>query len=89
MIESNQAEVAGLQEILQNTLVENGVAVLDHYPYFEIPDGAGEDIYGAIWNLKLTQGSASAVHNFRYTVALLQLSIDKLGGTYGAALPGR
>jgi hypothetical protein len=87
--ESVSEEVAGLQEILQASLEENSVVVLGHYPYFEIPEGASEEIFGGIWNLKFSQSGGSAIHNFRYTVALLQLSIDKLGGTYGDALPMR
>ena len=87
--ESVTAEVAGLQELLQAALEANGVVVLGHYPYLELPEDAGEDIFGAAWNLKFSQSGGSAIHNFRYTVALLQLSIDKLGGTYGDSLPMR
>jgi hypothetical protein len=79
-IETNQDEVVGLREVLAAALVENSVGVLDHYPYFEIPEGSDENIYGAVWNLKFAESGGSAVHNFRYTVSLLQLSYEKLTG---------
>jgi hypothetical protein len=84
-IETNQDEVAGLLALLEESLTANGVAVLDHYPYFEIPEDASVDVYGAIYNFKLSQDGAAAVHNLRYTVALLQLSYEKLTGE---AVPG-
>jgi DNA gyrase inhibitor GyrI len=87
--ESVQDEVAGLQEALTAALVEAGVGVLGHYPYFEIPEGAGEDLLGGVYNLKFSQSGGSAIHNFRYTVALLQLSVEKLGGEVGDPLPAR
>jgi hypothetical protein len=78
--ESNQAEVAGLIELLQGALEAQGVAVLNSYPYFEIPEDADVNIYGAVYNFKFTRDDASAVHNLRYTVALLQLSYEQLTG---------
>ena len=88
--ESVQDEVAGLQEALTAALVDAGVGVLDGYPYFEIPDGADENQYGAIYNLKFSRSGGSAIHNFRYTVALLQLSVEKLTGeSIGDPLPAR
>jgi hypothetical protein len=79
-IETNQAEVAGLLAVLQGALEANGVAVLDYYPYFEIPEGASTDLYGAVYNFKFSRAGAAAVHNLRYTVSLLQLSYEKLMG---------
>lgn len=79
-IESNREEIAGLRELLEGALVEAGVGVLDHHPYFEIPEGADENTYGAVWNLKFTESGGSAVHNLRYTVGLLQLSYERLMG---------
>ncbi|GAB4574632.1 MAG: hypothetical protein Kow0077_22180 [Anaerolineae bacterium] len=79
-IETNQAEIDGLRELVLAKLVEAGVGVLDHYPYFEIPEGADENLLGAVWNVKFTESGGSAVHNLRYTVSLLQLSYEKLTG---------
>jgi len=81
-IETNDEEVAGLRELLVEALAERGVSVLDHYPYYEIAEGTetSVDLYGAIWNHKFTESGGSAVHNLRYTVALLQLSYEQLLG---------
>ena len=87
-IETIQAEVAGLREILGNLLLEAGVTDIDERQ-FGMPEDATEAMLGRIFNYQLTAMEGTAVHNFRYTVALLQLSIDKLGGTYGAQLPAR
>lgn len=80
-IESNQAEVEGLRALVEEAVVGAGVGVLDHHPYFEVPEGADENVYGAVWNLKFSESGGSAVHNLRYTVALLQLSYEKLTGS--------
>jgi len=80
-IETNQDEVAGLQEILRGALEEAGVGVLDYYPYFEIPEGASADVYGAVYNYKFSQSGGAVVHNLRYVVSLLQLSYEKLTGS--------
>lgn len=79
-IESNQAEVEGLREVLEAAIVEAGVGVLDHHPYFEVPESSDENLYGAVWNLKFTESGGSAIHNLRYTVSLLQLSYERLTG---------
>ncbi len=84
-IETNQDEVEGLRELLQAAVVEAGVTVLDHHPYFEIPEGSSVDLYGAVWNLKFSESGGTAVHNLRYAVSLLQLSYEKLTGE---AVPG-
>jgi hypothetical protein len=78
--ETGQDEIAGLRELLQGALEAEGVVVLDHYPYFEIPDDAGENIYGGIYNFKFAQSGGSATHNLQYTVGLLQLSYEKVTG---------
>ena len=72
-------------ELLKAGLTENGVTILDSYPYFDIPEGSSTDVYGAVYNLKFAQSGGSAVHNLRYTVSLLQLSYEKLTG---APVPG-
>ncbi|RPI98343.1 MAG: hypothetical protein EHM39_08120, partial [Chloroflexi bacterium] len=79
-IETNQAEVEGLRKMLTAALTAAGVGVLESYPYFEIPEGADVNVYGGVWNLKFTESGGAAVHNLRYTVAALQLSIEKLTG---------
>ncbi len=85
-IETNSAEVEGLRELLASAITEAGVTVLDHHPYYEFPEsGADVNLYGAVWNLAFTGSDGSAVHNLRYTVGLLQLSIEKLTG---APVPG-
>lgn len=84
-IETNDAEVEGLRTLLEEAIVAAGVGVLDHHPYFEMPEGADENVFGAVWNLKFTESGGSAVHNLRYTVALLQLSYEMLTGE---AVPG-
>lgn len=84
-IATNQVEIDGLRAMLEAALVEAGVVVLDHHPYFEIPEGADANIFGSVWNLQFTESGGSAVHNLRYTVSLLQLSIEKLTG---APVPG-
>ncbi len=78
--ETNQEEIAGLMDLLQAALEAEGVEVLPSYPYFNIPDGADENLYGAVYNFKFAQSGGSAVHNLRYTVALLQLSYERLTG---------
>ncbi|GAB4453721.1 MAG: hypothetical protein Kow00120_23630 [Anaerolineae bacterium] len=84
-VETGPEEVAGLRETLEAAIVEAGVEVLDHHPYFTLPDGAGVDLKGAVYNLKFTESGGSVAHNMKYTVALLQLSIEKLTG---APVPG-
>jgi hypothetical protein len=79
-VETVQEEVAGLRELVWNALLEAGVTPTDSRPYFAIPEGAGEDIYGALWNYYFTEAEGTAVHNFRYAVSLLQLSYEKLAG---------
>jgi hypothetical protein len=87
-IETDVAEVNGLLELIRPALEESGVTVLDSYPYFQFPEsGADENVYGAVFNYKFVQGAggagipAAAVHNLRYTVALLQLTYEKLTGS--------
>jgi hypothetical protein len=82
--ESNQAEVDGLIELVLAAVQEQGVVVLDHHPYFELPENASVDVKGAVYNVKFSQSKGAAVHNLRYTVSLLQLSYEKVTG---AAVP--
>lgn len=79
-IDTNQKEVEGLMALLQKALEDKGVKFLDSYPYFQIPDGADVNVYGAIYNWKFAGDKGASVHNLRYIVSLLQLSYEKLTG---------
>ena len=57
-----------------------GVEVLDHHPYFTLPEDASVDLKGAVYNLKFARDDASTIHNMLYTVSLLQLSYEKVTG---------
>lgn len=89
MFESNQEEIAGLREILSELLVAAGIENVDSGRGFTIPEGSSEDVVGAFWNYQFTLVPGTAAHNLRYAVSLLQLSIEKLGGTSGDPVPGR
>lgn len=79
-VEVASAEIEGLRGLLEEAIVGAGVEVLDHYPYFNLPEDAGTDVKGAVWNLKFSESGGTAAHNFAYTVSLLQLSYEKLAG---------
>ena len=79
-IGSVQDEVSGLRDLVWSALLDAGVTETDSRPYFTVPDGAGEDIYGALWNYYFTEAKGTAVHNLRYSVSLLQLTYEKLTG---------
>ncbi len=79
-IETNQEEVNGLLELLQAALEENGVEVLTHYPYFNMPENPSVDVLGAAYNLQFVNSAGSVDHNLRYIVSLLQLSYERLTG---------
>lgn len=79
-VEGNKAEIEGLYTLIKTELEAAGVVFLGRYPYFEIPDGAGEDIYGAIWNYQLLTHNNIPAHNLKYLVALGQLTYEKLAG---------
>jgi hypothetical protein len=79
-VETNQDEVAGLLEVVQGALGEQGVEVLESYPYFTLPENPSVDLKGAVYNFKFARSNGAAVHNLRYTVALLQLTYEKLAG---------
>jgi hypothetical protein len=79
-VEGVEEEVAGLRELVEAAIVEKGVVVLDHHPYFEMPEDADENLFGATWNLELSGSSGAAFHNFKYIVSLLQLSYEKVTG---------
>jgi hypothetical protein len=78
-IETTHEEIAGLQELLKSALEAKGVQFLPSYPYYVLPTNASIDIKGALWNYKFTESGGSVVHNFKHTLGLLQLSLEKLG----------
>lgn len=79
-VETGPEEVDGLIELLGSALTGAGVEILDHHPYFTIPEGAGTEIKGAVYNYKFATSGGAAAHNFVYTVAMLQLSYEKVAG---------
>ena len=79
-IETNQAEVEGLRELVQQAIADSGVTILDGRPYYEFPENATVEQYGAAYNELFTEAGGTAVHNLRYVVSLLQLSYEKLTG---------
>lgn len=79
-VETGHEEVDGLIELLGGALTEAGVEILESYPYFNLPEGAGTEIKGAVYNYKFATSGGAATHNLVYTVAMLQLSYEKLTG---------
>ncbi len=79
-IETNQVEIEGLLALVKEAIAAQGVTLLDSRPYYEFPEGASVDVYGAAYNVRFAGAGGSAVHNLRYTVSLLQLSYEKLMG---------
>ena len=91
--EGVQDEVKGLLDDLQQALADNGVSKVDSgYPYFQLPDNASDQIKNAVYNFRTVygvmwgpddpgnQGKAQAIHNFKRSVSLLQLSYKDLTG---------
>jgi len=86
--ESVQAEVAGLLKVLQKAIGDSGVKPIQGHPYFDSNDvaKANEKQKNAIYNylfvrgVEGTDGKASAIHNFKRSVELLQLSYKDLTG---------
>jgi hypothetical protein len=79
-VESNQAEVEGLRELVEEAITEQGVVLTGGHPVFEFPEGASVDLYGAAYNVEFTLSGGSAIHNLRYVVSLLQLSYERVTG---------
>lgn len=79
-VETAPDEVDGLMELVAGELTAAGVEILDHHPYFNLPEGADNNIKGAVYNFKFAESGGAASHNFVYTVAMLQLSYEKLTG---------
>jgi hypothetical protein len=83
--ETNLEEIAGLREMIWPLLFENGLIEADNRAGFEMPEEVSENLAGATWNYFFTEPAGVAVHNLRYSVALLQLTYEKLAGE---AVPG-
>jgi len=79
-VETGPEEVDGLIELLGSALTDAGVEILAHYPYFNLPENAGTDIKGAVYNYKFAASGGASAHNFVYVVSALQLSYEKLTG---------
>ncbi|MGE5617634.1 MAG: multiheme c-type cytochrome [Sphingomonadaceae bacterium] len=88
-VESVQAEVKGLLITLQKAIADSGVKPVQGHPYFDRADvaKANDKQKNAIYNylfvrgLEGSDGKAAAVHNFKRSVALLQLSYKDLTGS--------
>ena len=87
-VEGVQTEVAGLLKVLQQAIADSGVKPVQGYPYFDAADlaKANDKQKNAIYNylfvrgLEGSDGKANAIHNFKRSVALLQLSYKDLTG---------
>lgn len=86
-VEGVQTEVAGLLGLVQQALEDQGVEFVEGYPYMRLPENASEEINGAAYNWRyvvgvvpIGEGRASAIHNFDRSVALLQVSYQRLTG---------
>lgn len=99
-VEGDQDEVKGLLQVLWKQLEAKGFKKQQSgYPYATLPADATASmknawynfryVYGVMWSAdgEGNQGAAAAVHNFKRSVALLQLSIKDLsGGTLPAGM---
>ncbi len=87
-VEGVQTEVAGLLTTLQTAIGDSGIKPVKGYPYFDQANKANwtDKQKNAIYNYLFVRGvedndgSASAIHNFKRSVALLQLSYKDLTG---------
>jgi hypothetical protein len=100
-MQGTQDEVKGLLDKLLQALEGRGLKRLGSYPYATLPQDASgrvdpkiqnawynyRTVYGSMWSGAEpgNQGRASAIHNFRRSVALLQLAYRDLTG---ADIPG-
>ncbi|MHB1161367.1 MAG: cytochrome c3 family protein [Chloroflexota bacterium] len=87
-VEGVQEEVAGLVRVLQQAIADSGIKPIQGNPYFDAQDlaKANEKQKNAIYNYRFVRGlegsdgKANAIHNFKRSVALLQLSYRDLTG---------
>jgi hypothetical protein len=98
-VEGVETEVKGLLNVLWQDLVAKGFKKVDSgYPYATLPATVDakmqnawynyRDVYGTMWGTAGpgNQGAAAAIHNFKRSVALLQLSIKDLTGSLPAGM---
>ena len=87
-VEGVEQEVAGLLATLQKAIADSGIKPVKGYPYFDQSNRASwtDKQKNAIYNylfvrgLEGSDGKANAIHNFKRSVALLQLSYRDLTG---------
>ncbi len=87
-VEGVQEEVAGLVRLLQKAIADSGIRPIQGNPYFNRDDlaKANEKQKNAIYNYRFVRGlegrdgKDNAIHNFKRSVALLQLSYKDLTG---------
>ncbi|MBI5301592.1 MAG: hypothetical protein HY868_05600 [Chloroflexi bacterium] len=98
--EGVQDEVKGLLNVVWKTLEAKGFKKVDTgYPYATLPQGADLKLRSAWFNFRLVygvmwgtdtgngnEGKAQAMHNFKRSVALLQLSLKDLNGSLPAGM---
>ncbi|MHB1005364.1 MAG: cytochrome c3 family protein [Chloroflexota bacterium] len=88
-VEPVQTEVAGLLHTLEKAINASGIRSIVGNPYFNRDDlaKATDKQENAIYNYRFVrgleggEGKASAIHNFKRSVSLLQLSYKDLTGT--------
>ncbi len=98
--EGVQDELKGLLGVVWKTLESKGFKKMDTgYPYATLPQGADLKlrsawfnfrlVYGVMWSTDTgngNEGKAQAMHNFKRSVALLQLSLKDLNGSLPAGM---
>ena len=97
-VEGVQEEVKGLLDVVWKNLETKGLKKqASGYPYATVPADATDSVknawynfryvYGVMWGAETGnggEGKAAAIHNFKRTVSLLQLSIKDLAGSLPA-----
>lgn len=90
--EGVQTEVKGLLDVLFKAITDAGAKKQNGHPYFQLPTDASEKLKNAIYNFRSVygvmwgegsegnQGKAQAIHNFKRSVMLLQMSYKDLTG---------
>src|SRR5512142_1325286 len=99
-VEGVQDEVKGLLQVVWKQLEAKGFKKVETgNPYAQIPADADQKaknawfnfryVYGVMWGAETgngNEGKAAAVHNFKRSVTLLQLSIKDLTGSLPAGM---
>ena len=87
-VEGVQDEVAGMLKVLQQAISDKGVKPVQGHPYFDADAKAkaSDNVKNAIYNylfvrgLEGSDGKANAIHNFKRSINLLQLSYKDIMG---------